>query len=132
MFLDPRAEASDGDWECASTETVAILQTAAGRDPYNRQLSDLVGAPATHSEAFRTRWTSHNVRFRTAGVKHFHPFIGELTLNCNRMDLTADPGLTISQYTAEPGSRSGETLRLLGSWAATVDPAEPTHAPDQS
>jgi hypothetical protein len=29
-------------------------------------------------------------------------------------------------YTAEPGSRSEEALKLLGSWAATVDPAEIT------
>jgi hypothetical protein len=27
-------------------------------------------------------------------------------------------------YTAEPGSRSEEALKLLGSWAATVDSAE--------
>ena len=31
----------------------------------------------------------------------------------------ADPGLTIVAYTAEPGSRSEEALRLLASWGAT-------------
>ena len=30
----------------------------------------------------------------------------------------ADPGLTLFTYTAEPGSRDDETLKLLGSWAA--------------
>ena len=48
------------------------------------------------------------------------------------MDLTADPGLAILTYSAEPGSRSEEALNLLGSWAATVDPAESTPATDQS
>ncbi len=31
------------------------------------------------------------------------------------MTLTADAGLAINVYTAEPGSRSEETLRLLSS-----------------
>jgi hypothetical protein len=41
-------------------------------------------------------------------------------------------GLTISIYAAEPGSRSEEALMLLGSWAATIDPAEPTRVAAQS
>ena len=133
VFLDPRAEASYGDWDRVATESVAILRSAAGRDPYNRDLSDLVGELATQSEAFRTRWAAHNVRFHNTGVKHFnHPVVGELHLSYNRLDLAADPGLTIFTYTAEPGSRSEEALKLLGSWAATVDPAESARATDPS
>ena len=133
VFLDPRAEASYGDWDRVATESVAILRSAAGRDPYNRDLSDLVGELATQSEAFRTRWAAHNVRFHNTGVKHFnHPDVGELHLSYNRLDLAADPGLTIFTYTAEPGSRSDEALKLLGSWAATVDPAESARATDPS
>jgi hypothetical protein len=124
VFLDPRAEASYRDWDRVATETVAILRSAAGRDPYDRDLSDLVGELATQSEAFRTRWAAHNVRFHNTGVKHFrHPVVGELSLSFNRLDLAADHGLTISTYTAEPGSRSEEALKLLGSWVATVDRA---------
>ena len=133
VFLDPRAEASYGDWDRVATESVAILRSAAGRDPYNRDLSDLVGELATQSEAFRTRWAAHNVRFHNTGVKHFnHPVVGELHLSYNRLDLAADPGLTLFTYTAEPGSRTDEALKLLGSWAATVDPAELARAPDPS
>ena len=133
VFLDPRAEAFFGDWERVATESVAILRSAAGRDPYNRELSDLVGELATQSEAFRTRWAAHNVRFHNTGVKHLnHPVVGELHLTYNRLDLAADPGLTIFTYTAEPGSRSEEGLKLLGSWAATVDPAESARATDPS
>jgi len=133
VFLDQRAEAAYGDWERIATETVAILRSAAGRDPYDRDLSDLVGELATRSEAFRTRWAAHNVRFHNTGVKQFHhPDVGDLTLSYNRLDLAADPGLTIFTYTAEPGSRSEEALNLLGSWAATVDPAESPSAADPS
>jgi len=48
------------------------------------------------------------------------------------MDLPADHGLTIFTYAAEPGSRSEEALKLLGSWSATLDLAEATRASDQS
>jgi hypothetical protein len=34
------------------------------------------------------------------------------------MQLSADDGVTISVYSAEPGSRSQEALDLLGSWTA--------------
>ena len=133
VFLDPRAEASYPDWDRIATETVAILRSAAGRDPYNRELSDLVGELATQSEAFRTRWATHNVRFHNTGVKRFHhPVVGELSLSFNRLDLAADHGLTLFTYAAEPGSRSEDALKLLGSWAATVDPAESAPATDQS
>jgi transcriptional regulator with XRE-family HTH domain len=133
LFLDPRAEASYGDWDRVATETVAILRSAAGRDPYDRDLSDLVGELATQSAAFRTRWASHNVRFHNAGVKRFnHPVVGELDLSFNRLDLAADPGLTLFTYAAEPGSRSEDALKLLGSWAATVDGAESARTTDQS
>jgi len=40
-------------------------------------------------------------------------------------------GLTLFTYTAEPGSRSEEALKLLGSLAATVDPAS-ARTTDQS
>ncbi len=133
MFLDPRAEAFYRDWDRAAGDTVAILRWAAGRDPYDRDLSDLVGELATQSDAFRTRWAAHNVRFHNTAVKQFHhPVVGDLDLSFNRLELPADHGLTIFTYTAEPGSRSEEALKLLGSWAATVDPAESAHTAGQS
>ncbi len=133
VFLDPRAQASYPEWDRVATETVAILRSAAGRDPYNRELTDLVGELATQSDEFRTRWATHNVRFHNTGIKQFHhPVVGELSVSYNRMDLAADPGLTLFTYTAEPGSRSEDALRLLGSWAATIDTAEPARATDPS
>jgi transcriptional regulator with XRE-family HTH domain len=109
VFLDARAETFYGDWERVAGECVAILRWAAGRDPHDRDLSDLVGELATQSETFRTRWAAHDVRFHNTGVKQFHhPVVGELSLTYNRMDLPADHGLTIFTYAAEPGSRSEE------------------------
>jgi transcriptional regulator with XRE-family HTH domain len=124
VFLDPRARDFYLDWDRAARDTVAVLRSAAGRDPHDRALSDLVGELSTRSEPFRTHWAAHNVRFHLNGVKHFHhPIVGDLSLNFERLDLAADHGLTIFTYTADPGSRHEEALRLLGSWAAT--PAAP-------
>jgi hypothetical protein len=132
VFLDPRAETFYGDWERVAGECVAILRWAAGRDPYDRELSDLVGELATQSDAFRTRWAAHDVRFHNTGIKHFHhPAVGELSLTYNRLDLPADNRLTMFTYAAEPGSRSEEALNLLGSWAATADHAETARTTDQ-
>jgi hypothetical protein len=55
-----------------------------------------------------------------------------LTLNFERLDLAADSGLTIFTYTAEPRSRHEQALKLLDSWTATLDQAEPTRAPDRT
>ena len=44
------------------------------------------------------------------------------------MKLSADAGLTMAVYTAEPGSPSHDALNLLASWAATLDPAEAASA----
>src|SRR3954470_9194388 len=129
VFLDPRAKTFYADWDRAARETAAILRAAAGHDPYDRDLSDLVGELATQSEAFRTHWAAHNVRFHATAVKHFHhPAVGELSLNFNRLDVAADHGLTIFTYAADPGSRSDEALKLLGSWAATADAAASVRA----
>ena len=94
VFLDPRAEAFFIDWDRAANDTVAdAARRAAGRDPHDRDLSDLVGELSTRSEAFRTRWAAHNVRAHATGVKRFHhPVVGELTLTFKRLDLAADPG----------------------------------------
>ena len=41
------------DWDTVANDTVAILRAEAGRDPYDRDLSDLVGQLSTRSDDFR-------------------------------------------------------------------------------
>jgi transcriptional regulator with XRE-family HTH domain len=120
IFLDPEARNFYADWDRAAKDSVAILRSEAGRNPHDRDLTDLVGELATRSEEFRVHWAAHNVRLHTKGVKRFiHPVVGELELSFNRLEVSADPGLIIVAYTAEPGSRSAEAFGLLASWAAT-------------
>jgi hypothetical protein len=119
-FLDPRAKALWVDWEKAAGDTVAILRVEAGRNPYDRALSELIGQLATRSEGFRVRWASHDVQFHRTGGKQFHhPLVGDLTLAFEMLELSADPGLALLSYSAEPGSVSEQRLGELARWAAT-------------
>jgi len=131
VFLDPGARDFYVDWDGAAGDVVAVLRLAAGRDPDDRDLSDLVGELSTRSAEFRTRWAAHNVRLHDTGVKELHhAVVGDLTLTYNRTDLAADPGQMLTIWTAEPGSKSAEALSLLGSWAATRHQPERQDAPD--
>jgi hypothetical protein len=48
------------------------------------------------------------------------------------MQPSADTGLTMFAYTAEPGSKSDQALQLLGSWAATPTEPDLTRTTDQA
>lgn len=121
-FLDAAARRFYPDWEQIADFVVAILRTEAGRDPHDKELHDLVGELSTRSDEFRTRWGAHDVRHHGTGVKRFqHPVVGELALAYEALEMVAAPGLTLTIYTAEPGSPSEEGLRLLASWAATQE-----------
>jgi hypothetical protein len=135
-LLDSAAHRFYPDWERAADTAVAILRTSAGRNPHDKALHDLVGELSTRSDEFRRRWSAHNVRTHGSGVKYFHHHVvGDLTLAWESVDLRAEPGLTMTIYTAEPGSPTEHALALLGSWAATPDApsAEPhTHAEERA
>ena len=120
IFLDPGAAEFFHDWEQVANDAVAILRAEAGRDPYDRRLSDLIGELSTRSDEFRVRWAAHNVKFHRTGTKTLHhPVVGDLTLAYEALELPGDSGQRILVYTAEPGSPSQEGLNLLASWSAT-------------
>lgn len=124
QFLDPGARRFYADWAVAAGMTVDVLRTEAGRSPHDKDLHDLVGELSTRSDAFRTRWGTHDVTHHGTGTKRFrHPVVGDLTLAWEALAMVAEPGLTLVVYTAEPGSPSEEGLGLLASWAATHDNA---------
>ncbi|MEU9845208.1 helix-turn-helix transcriptional regulator [Actinomadura sp. NPDC048032] len=129
-FLDPAARRFYPDWDLAADITVAILRTEAGRNPHDKDLHDLVGELSTRSDGFRTRWGAHDVRHHGSGTKRFHhQVVGDLTLAYEGLEMAAEPGLTLTIFTAEPGSASEEGLRLLASWAATPRTASPAPRP---
>jgi transcriptional regulator with XRE-family HTH domain len=130
VFLDPRARDFYLDWDRIARDVVASLRSSAGRNPYDRDLTDLVGELSTRSDEFRQHWAKHDVRFHISGIKHFHHSqVGDLELNYERLEVVFDTGLIIFTYTADPGTRSAEALNLLGSLAATTDAERASAAP---
>jgi transcriptional regulator with XRE-family HTH domain len=128
QFLDPASRDFYPDWELFCEMCVGIMRTEAGRDPHDRTMQDLVGELSTRSETFRTLWGAHNVRTHGSGTKRFlHPVAGALTLAYEELAITAEPGLVLMVYTAEPGSASAERLRLLASWGASENSATERH-----
>lgn len=123
QFLEPAARDFHTDWDTAADITVAIMRTEAGRDPHDRAMQDLVGELATRSEEFRRRWAGHDVRLHHTGAKTFHhPVVGDLHLAFEAVDLPTDDlrGLSLTVYSAEPGTPAEDAVRLLASWAATA------------
>ncbi|MDA8265384.1 MAG: helix-turn-helix transcriptional regulator [Actinomycetota bacterium] len=132
-FLDPRASAFYPDWEGSAETTVALLRTEAGRNPCDRSLTDLIGELSMRSDDFRVRWAAHNVRLHRTGLKRFcHPAVGTLELMFEAMELSADEGLTLTAFTAEPDSPSWDALRLLASWSVSVASQDRAPAPGEA
>ncbi|HEV2755984.1 MAG TPA: helix-turn-helix transcriptional regulator [Actinomycetota bacterium] len=120
VFLNPRSADFYKEWETSANDVVALLRAQAGRDPYDKGLSDLIGELSTRSEDFRVRWARHDVRFHRSGTKHLHhPVVGDLTLAYEALEPPGDPGQSIFVYMAEPSSPSEQALDLLASWTAT-------------
>jgi transcriptional regulator with XRE-family HTH domain len=131
-FLDPRAHDFWVDWERAADDSVAMLRTEAGRAPYDKALTDLVGELCTRSDAFRVRWAAHDVRLHRTGRKQIrHPVVGELHLSYEVMELPADPGLALTAFSAEAGSPAEDALRFLSSWALTHGPVDALATPNE-
>ena len=132
VFLDPRATLLFREWETVANDTVALLRAEAGRDPYDRQLSDLVGELSTRSEDFRTRWAAHDVRIHNTGVKKLHhPVVGDLDLPFESLPLEAGASTNLITYLPEPGVPSHDALALLASWAASQTRATAEGAMEQ-
>jgi hypothetical protein len=126
LFLDPRSRDFYTQWDVVARDAVAALRTEAGRSPYDRGLTGLIGELSTRSEQFRTWWAAHNVKFHTTSTKTLrHPAAGELELTGEALTLPADHGLTIITYTVEPHSASEQALNFLASWSAQASPANP-------
>ncbi|MFE7746940.1 helix-turn-helix transcriptional regulator [Nocardia sp. NPDC057455] len=127
VFLDPEARDLYGDWPTIAADTVASLRATAGADLDDPRLTGLVGELSLKSEEFRQLWARHDVRVKTAGVKHFrNPMVGDLTLSYETFGVNGAPGQILIAYHAEPGSPSERSLALLGSLVA--ENAEATDA----
>ncbi|MFJ5986350.1 helix-turn-helix transcriptional regulator [Lentzea sp. NPDC092896] len=122
VYLDPAAREFFVDWDRVANDAAAMLRLEAGRNPHDRKLIELVGELSTRSDVFRSRWASHDVQYHRSGQKRLrHPVVGQLDLSFESMELPSEPGLTLNVYTAAAGTPAADGLRMLASWAATLD-----------
>ncbi|WP_225630655.1 helix-turn-helix transcriptional regulator [Streptomyces solaniscabiei] len=120
VFLDPRAEAFYADIDEARNQLVAILRATAGRDPLDEQVTGLIGELSTRSADFGARWAEHDVRRHLRGRKVVHhPAVGRMDLAYDDFALPGDPHVSLTTYTADPGTPSADGLTLLATWAGT-------------
>ncbi|WP_199786159.1 helix-turn-helix transcriptional regulator [Streptomyces sp. AA4] len=123
VYLEPEAaRAFFVDYDRIASDVAAKLRMEAGRNPHDEDLIALVGELSTHSELFRQRWASQDVRLHRSGRKRLHhPAVGRLDLDVESMDLPTDPGLLLNVYTAPTGTPTADGLALLASWAASQE-----------
>ncbi|MEV6482708.1 helix-turn-helix transcriptional regulator [Streptomyces sp. NPDC051576] len=115
-FLDPAARGFYRDWDRAAASAVATLRRAAGVDPEDPRLRELVGELALKSADFRELWARHDVRGKVREAKLFHhPQVGDLELHYEAFTVNSAPTQQLIVYQAEPGSASADALSLLGS-----------------
>ncbi|MBL1079148.1 helix-turn-helix domain-containing protein [Nocardia sp. 2] len=116
IFLDPKARDCYADWPTIAADTVASLRATASADMDDPRFIELIGELSLKSEEFRKLWARHDVRVKTAGVKHFrNPLVGDLTLSYETFTVNGAPGQLLIAYHAEPGSPHQRSLALLGS-----------------
>jgi hypothetical protein len=129
LFLSPAARQFYVDWERTAKSAVGALRVEAAKQPYDRELSNLIGALSTRSDAFRVMWGAHDVHVFRDGTKRLrHPVVGELDLDHEMMFLSSDDQVAVAVYSAAPGSAAEDGLKLLASWSATAQDTAPAEA----
>jgi transcriptional regulator with XRE-family HTH domain len=114
FFLDPRAPEFFVDWEKIAGDTVGVLRAQASKDPFDRELTDLIGELCTRSEFFAAKWANHNVFEHKMGTKRFnHPQVGQIELYFEGLELPTDPGLCVVTYLSEVNTPAADSLKLL-------------------
>jgi transcriptional regulator with XRE-family HTH domain len=133
VFLSPAARRFYLEWDRVARTAVGALRVEAGRNPYDVELSNLIGELSTRSDTFRVLWGANDVgvfRDGTKGIRH--PVVGELQLDHAALALPDANGLSVTVYSAPPGSPSEDGLKMLASWAADAAETADADAPNGS
>ena len=75
------------------------------RDPFDHDLTELIGELSMRSDDFRRMWATHDVTQYRSGTQYFHhELVGDLDLSYESFDLAGDIAQTLVVYTAKPGT----------------------------
>ncbi|WP_203886727.1 helix-turn-helix domain-containing protein [Planotetraspora kaengkrachanensis] len=113
-FLNPAAREWWLNWEEEAAENVAHLRAAAGTDPDDPYLLELVDELSRESEDFRRLWARHDVRGRNQGlIRLHHSEVGEMTFSLETLRIESAPGLRILVAEAVPRGPTDDCLAKL-------------------
>jgi len=92
---------------------VADLQAAAARRGRDAEVTKVVAVLRHRSQEFAALWDTHDVAVRRMDHKKIvHPTLGIIELDCYNL-LSEDGRQRLLWFTAPPGSRGAEQLKLL-------------------
>jgi transcriptional regulator with XRE-family HTH domain len=121
VFTDPAARTFYRDWPSVARNSVAGFRLGYGEAPDDPRIQQVLRELLAESREFAELWAGHDARGKALETKRFdHGLAGPLTLTMQTFDVRSSPGQELVVYHAEPGSRSSEALRLLGSLAAST------------
>ncbi|MCZ8379961.1 hypothetical protein O6P37_13895 [Mycobacterium sp. CPCC 205372] len=120
-FLDPAARWCADAWRDQARDALGTLRRAYQRAPSNTETSSLVCELLRLSEPFRTMWMQQDRTASNRATRVFpHREVGALVVDEVALGSAAEPGTMVLVYVPAPGSVSDESLRILGSWCASV------------
>lgn len=128
LFTDPAMRTLYPAWESVAHACVTQLRTEGAKCPGDARLVELVGELSMVDPQFRQWWGAPLVTPVQVGTKTLrHPLVGELVLSWDSFTCTADVEQRIVIWTAEAGTPSHDSLRLLSTWIA-----QPSEAPSNA
>lgn len=99
MFMNPRVQAAQFDWESVARFVVAVFRADAARAGAAAEMQSLVEELCQSSPEFASMWRDNDVRDFGEGVKRLrHPVIGVLALEYSSFAVDGRPDLAMVVY----------------------------------
>lgn len=99
MFLDPRSQAMNADWEGVARFVLGVLRAEAARTGAAAAVDQLVTELRGRSETFARMWDEGNVVGFGEGVKHLrHPVLGNIAIEYSAFAVDGRPDLNMLVY----------------------------------
>ena len=114
IFLDPRARASQYDWESVARYVLGAFRVEATRAGAAEEIGPLVDELCRLSPEFRAMWSDNEVSGAAhEGVKHLrHPTLGKIAFEFSAFAVDGRPDLSMIVY--NPASAAlAEKIRSL-------------------
>jgi transcriptional regulator with XRE-family HTH domain len=99
IFLDPRARASQYDWESVARFVLGAFRVDAARAGAAAEVEPLVDELCRLSPEFKAMWRDNDVRSHGEGVKHIrHPVLGPIAFEYSAFAVDGRPDLSMVVY----------------------------------